>query len=98
MKAMDKLNLYVVGTIFKNWLPKEVIINKSSKEFKEMVRGGSKQYVYKYTNNNQTRVKYGLVRGMDRDIVYCISSNKNNHEMGYCYRRSNKGIKLISCP
>jgi hypothetical protein len=37
LKAMDKMNLYVTGTVMKNCLPKEVIIPKSTKEFKAIM-------------------------------------------------------------
>jgi hypothetical protein len=56
--------------MMKNRLPKELIINKSTKEYKEMERGGFLQHFYQYKNENQTTTKYGLVCWKDQDGVY----------------------------
>jgi Transposase IS4 len=51
LKALNKMNLYVTGTLMRNRLPKEVIINKSSKEYKEMGRGRFCQHLYQHKNH-----------------------------------------------
>jgi Transposase IS4 len=82
----------------KNRLPKEVIITKSSKEYKEMGRGRFCQHLYQYKNHLDTTINYGLVCWKYRDVVYCISNAANTVDIGSCYRRSTEKIKLIERP
>jgi hypothetical protein len=40
----------------------------------------------------------GLVCWRDRNIVYCLSNDSNNHEFDECSRRGNSGIIQIPRP
>jgi hypothetical protein len=100
LKALDKMNLYVTGTVMKNRLPKEITINKTSKTFKEMqTRGDFKKNLYKYKTVYGIERNYGLVVWKDRDMVYGMSScTNNNFESDTCVRRSSNGLIRINRP
>jgi Transposase IS4 len=73
LKELDKMNLYVTGTVMRNRLPKEVTIAKASREFKIMERCDHKMLKYSYTAAKGNVKDYGLVCWKDRDIVYCLT-------------------------
>ena len=73
LKALDKMSLYVTGTVMKNRLPKDITITKKPKTFKQMKRGDFKKHTYKYKTDNGIEKQYGLVAWKDRHIVYGMS-------------------------
>jgi hypothetical protein len=98
MKEMDKLNLFVTGTVMANRIPKELKINKTSQEFKSMNRGDHKQHCYSYIDENKTQRHYGLVAWKDSNMVYLLTSNHDTNEVDQCYRRSNLGRIMVNRP
>ena len=98
LKALDEMDLYVTGTMMKNRIPKDLVITKSLKEFKQMSRGDFKRHTYNYTMNDGRQKTYGLVCWKDRDIVYCLTNRTNTNEEGCCYQRSAAGIVCIQRP
>jgi hypothetical protein len=67
LKALDKMGLYVTGTVMKNRLPKELTIFKTTKMFKQMTRGDFKSHVYKYMTTDGEE-KNGCMEGQR----YCL--------------------------
>ena len=98
LKELDKMNLYVTGTCMKNRLPKELVITKSTREFKDMNRGDYKMHKYTYEMDNGSIKNYGLVAWKDRDIVYCLTNVTPTVGTGSCYRRSTGGRILLERP
>jgi hypothetical protein len=98
VKSMDKMGLYVTGTMMKNRIPKELTIAKSTRQFKDMARGDFKKHVFEYKDNTGNTKKYGLVCWKDRDIVYCLTNEWPTDEVGVCYRRSASGVICIERP
>ena len=98
LKELDKMNLFVTGTVMKNRISKDMVINKSSKQFKEMQRGDFKRHLYGYDNEEEQRITYGLVCWKDKDIVYCMSNTTSTEGVGECKRRSANGIITIKRP
>ena len=84
---MDKMQLYVTGTVMSNRIPAPLRIKKNSKEFKSMNRGDFKNHVYKYNMEDGTEKNYGLVEWKDSDTVYCLSSAHNNISTETCKRK-----------
>jgi hypothetical protein len=95
---MDKLGSYVTGTCMRNRLPKEVILPKKSKAYKEMDRGDYKTNTYKYKDSNGTERKYGLVCWQDRDMVYCLTNSIGTEATGVAYRRVSGGGICLQRP
>ena len=98
LKQMDRMKLFVTGTCMKNRLPKELIVAKSSREFKQIDRGQHMRHKYTYVKEDGTITNYGLVCWKDRDMVYCLSSCCPTDEVGECHRRSTEGIIKIQRP
>jgi Transposase IS4 len=98
LKEMDKLGLYVTGTCMRNRLPKEVILPKKSKEYKDMQRGDFKTNVYKYKDSEGNEKVYGLVCWKDRDMVYCLTNSIGTEATGVAYRRVTGGRICIQRP
>lgn len=101
MKAMDKMDLYVTGTVMANRVPKECRIAKGSKEFRNMARGAFQKHVFLYTDEQGRERKYGLVCWKDRNIVYGLTSEDNTVDNGTCHRRCKRergGIIKITRP
>jgi hypothetical protein len=61
MKALDKMSIYVTGTVMNNRLPKELTIAKATRVFKEMNRGEFKQHKFTYIMDDGTIKSCGLV-------------------------------------
>ena len=98
LKALDKMGLYVTGTVMRNRLPKELQIFKTTKMFKQMNRGDFESHLYKYQTDNGEVKNYGMVAWKDRDIVYAMSSAANNYKMDECTRRSANGLIKLKRP
>jgi len=63
-----------------------------------MKRGDLKVARVKYVVNGERRGEAGLACWKDRNMVYCLSNDTNNHEMDECSRRGEGGIIRISRP
>ena len=98
LKAMDKMQLYVTGTVMSNRIPAPLRIKKNSKEFKSMNRGDFKNHVYKYNMEDGTEKNYGLVAWKDSDTVYCLSSAHNNISTETCKRKGQGTILTLTRP
>ena len=98
LKELDKMKLYAVGTCMKNQLPKEVVINKRSNEFRAMQRGDYKYHLYEYKKENNVLWNYGLVCWKDWDIVYALTNCEDTTKKGSCFRRSAHGRICIERP
>ena len=83
LKELDKMKLYVTGTCMKNRIPKELVITKSSRAFKEMPRGTHVSHKYTYLMDDGELKEYGLVCWKDRDMVYCLSNCSSTEQSGY---------------
>ena len=77
MKELHDIDIYVTGTLMKNWIPRELTIAKSTKLFRDMNRGDVRQHLYQYQSRGKT-YKAGLVCWKDCDIVYCISNETDS--------------------
>ena len=98
IKALEKMNLYVTGTVMSNRIPVNVRITKRSSEFKDMERGDHKMHTYEYEKDDGAKSKCGLVCWKDKDIVYCLTNAINTEPTGHCFRRSQTGKICISRP
>jgi hypothetical protein len=52
VKELEKMSLYVTGTIMANRLPAHLRISKRSREFREMDRGDFKKHLFQYTKED----------------------------------------------
>jgi hypothetical protein len=98
VKELEKMNLYVTGTVMSNRIPADVRITKRSREFQAMERGDHKMHVYEYKKDDGEKSKVGLVCWKDKDIVYCLTNATNTEPTGHCFRRSQSGKICISRP
>jgi Transposase IS4/Exonuclease len=98
MKELDKMNLYVVGTVMRNRIPNELTIAKNSPTFKSMGRGDCTTHTYTYKDDNNTVRKYGLVCWKDRDMVYCLTNSFSTDNYDTCRRRSTSGLLRLHRP
>jgi Transposase IS4 len=98
MQELDKMNLYVVGTVMRNRIPNEQTIAKNSPIFKSMGRGDSTTHCYTYKDDNNTVRKYGLVCWKDRDMVYCLTNSIATDNYDTCRRRSTGGLLQLHRP
>jgi Transposase IS4 len=98
MKELDKLQLYVVGTVMRNRIPNELTIAKNSNTFKSMSRGDCTNHTYTYKDDNNNVRTYGLVCWKDRDMVYCLSNNFGTDIFDSCRRRSSTGLLRLNRP
>jgi hypothetical protein len=98
MKELEKMDLYVTGTVMSNRIPEGLRISKRSREFKDMERGDHKHHVYEYNNHKGESSKMGLLCWKDKDIVYCLTNATNTEPRGHCFRRSHTGRICISRP
>jgi hypothetical protein len=99
LKSLAERNLYITGTVLQNRIPKEIRIAKTSAEYKGMTRGDSLKCKVSFTKEDgKTKAEAGLVCWRDRQIVYCLSNDTNNHEVDECTRRGNGGIIRIERP
>jgi DNA polymerase III epsilon subunit-like protein len=98
IEELEKMNLYVTGTVMGNRIPEQLRITKRSKEFREMERGDHKMHLYEYETVRGEKSKMGLVCWKDKDIVYCLTNATNTAPTGHCYRRSQTGRICISRP
>lgn len=97
MRELKAMDLYLTGTLMKNRIPKEMVIARSSKQFREMKRGDFKRHLYQYRIGRQTN-KAGLVCWKDRDVVYCISNETDTGTVDMCTRRTRDGLIKIDRP
>lgn len=98
LKSMEERGLFVTGTVLQNRIPAGIRILKSSRTFKDMNRGDVKLATVKYTVGGQRTGEAGLVCWRDRNIVYCLSNDMNNHEMDECTRRGDGGLVRFPRP
>ena len=82
----------------KNRIPKELVIAKSTKAFKQMSRGDYRAHKYTYVMESGIEKEYGLVAWKDRDVVYCLTNVCSTINKGICYRRSSNGIVCLERP
>jgi hypothetical protein len=98
LKELDKMNLFVTGTVMRNCIPKELTIAKTSNDFRSMTRGDHKRHRFTYQMADGTVKQYGFVCWKDRDIVYGLTNECNTLDVGSCYRRSITGIIQLERP
>ena len=98
MKELDKVSLFITGTVMKNRIPKEFVIAKTSKQFKSMKRGDYTYHKYSYVDENKKNIQYGLVAWKDRNMVYMLTNNWATTKEGSCRRRSANGIITLNRP
>jgi hypothetical protein len=58
-ELLEKMSMYVTGTILANQVPAHLKISKRSREFREMDRGYFKKHSYQYTKRWKC-IKYGF--------------------------------------
>ena len=58
-KELDKMDLFVTGTVMKNRIPNDLTIAKSSRQFKTMARGDFNRHVYTYQYSNTKKTYHG---------------------------------------
>lgn len=98
MKELDKIDLFVTGTVMKNRIPNELTLAKSSREFKAMARGDFKYHKYTYLDQAGNPKDYGLVAWKDRNMVYMLTNNWSTTEEDTCRRRSAGGLLVLRRP
>ena len=59
MKELDKMDLFVTGTVMKSRIPNDLTIAKSSRQFKTMARGDFNRHVYTYQYSNTKKTYHG---------------------------------------
>ena len=87
LKELHDMDIYTTGTLMKNRIPKELTIPKSTKQFKEMIRGDMIHHLYQYRSKGKM-CRAGLVCWKDCDIVYCISNETGTVDGDKCTQRS----------
>jgi DNA polymerase III epsilon subunit-like protein len=98
LKELEKIDLYVTGTVMSNRIPDRLRITKRCNEFKEMQRGDHKMHVLEYKTHRQKDSKMGLVCWKDKDIVYCLTNATSTAPTGHCFHRSQSGRICMSRP
>jgi len=98
IKELEKMNLYVTGTVMSNRIPEQLRITKCSSEFKEMQRGDHRMHLYEYDIDHGEKSKMGLICWKDNDIVYCLTNATNTAPTGHCFCHSQTGRICISRP
>ena len=98
LKELEKMDLYITGTVMKNRVPQNLRIAKTSQTFKTMSRGDFKKHRLKFKTSDGEDQFAGLVCWRDRDIVYCLSNDTGNIESDTCHRRSKDGLIVIQRP
>jgi len=74
IKVLERMNLYVTGTVMSNSIPVQLRIAKTSRQFKDMERGDHKYHVYEYKGHNGEDSKCGLICWKDKG--YCVLFDK----------------------
>lgn len=98
MNALDEMKLYVTGTVMKNRIPKELVMKRASRQYKDMGRGECNIHTYEYKTPDDERITYGLVCWKDRDLVYALTNNCDTTKREKCYRRTSLGRICIDRP
>jgi len=98
VKELEKMQLYISGTLMSNRIPEQFRISKRSREFKEMERGDHKMHVCEYKTDHGKKSKMGLICWKDKDIVYCLTNASDTSPTSHCYRRSATGRVCIARP
>lgn len=94
VKALDKMNLYVTGTVMRNRLPRALVVAKNSAEYKAMERGDSRTHKMSYMAEDGTRKECGLVMWKDGQPVYCLTSCDDTRPVDLAERQT-RGIQRI---
>ena len=87
IKELHEMQLFVMGTVLSNRIPKNITIAKSSKQIKEMERGDAVKHVFHYKDKGGHDQKAGLVCWKDQNIVYSMMNDMTTLTMDECMRR-----------
>jgi DNA polymerase III epsilon subunit-like protein len=98
LKSLADQNLFVTGTMLANRILADIRIAKTSREFRNMKRGDAVKSKFVFYKTDGTRSECGLVGWKDRNMVYCLSNDTNNHMFDECCRRGDGGIIRIPRP
>lgn len=98
LKSLEEKKLYITGTMLANRIPQAIRIAKTSPAFTQMSRGDAIKCKVRYISKEGKTEEAGLVCWRDRNMVYCLSNDSNNHEFDECSRRGNSGIIRIPRP
>jgi Transposase IS4 len=81
-----------------NRIPPAVRIAKTSQAFKQMQRGDARKCRVSFRTPGGEESQAGLVCWRDRNMVYCLSNDSNNHQFDECTRRGLGGLIKIARP
>lgn len=97
LQSLSARDLYVTGTMNANRIPTGLRLAKSSRDYKAMKRGDMVKFKFTYKVGELER-QAGMVGWKDRNMVYCLSNDSNNHEMDECTRRGANGLLKLPRP
>eukprot|EP00007_Cunea_sp_BSH-02190019_P002906 CAMPEP_0174229214 /NCGR_PEP_ID=MMETSP0417-20130205/249_1 /TAXON_ID=242541 /ORGANISM="Mayorella sp, Strain BSH-02190019" /LENGTH=918 /DNA_ID=CAMNT_0015306737 /DNA_START=70 /DNA_END=2826 /DNA_ORIENTATION=- len=95
-QELRKRDLYMVGTIMANRIPKAVRLTNAAG--KQLGRGGFKQHLYRYHDDDGHDREIGLVAWMDRKPVHVLTSHHDTTSAGVCRRRTADGLREFRRP
>jgi len=98
LKSLEETKLYITGTMLANRIPQAIPIAKTSPAFRQMSRGDAIKCKVRYRSKEGKTEEAGLVCWRDRNMVYCLSNDSNNHEFDECSQWGNSGIIRIPRP
>ena len=96
IQTLEKMKLYVTGTVMANRLPKQVQL--TANEVRSMERGEYLHHLYNYKNESGEVKGIGLVQWKDSKMVYCLTNHHPTFGVGTCYRKTMSGNIRLDRP
>ena len=85
VKVLEKMDLYMTGTMMSNRIPEPFIITKCCRELKEIKREDHKIHVCEYKTDHGENSKTGLACWKDKVIVYCLTNATKTAPTEHCF-------------
>jgi hypothetical protein len=98
LKSLAEKDLYLTGTMLANRIPLGIRVPKTSRRFKQMQQGDAIKCRVRFRTRSGEEGQARLVCWRDRNMVYCLSNDSNNHDFDQCSRRGLGGIIRIPRP
>jgi hypothetical protein len=98
LKSLEEKDLYLTGTVLVNRIPLGIRVPKTSQQFKPMQQGDAIKCRVWFRTPSGEEGQAGLVCWQDRNMVYCLSNDSNNHNFDQCSGRGLGGMIRIPRP
>ena len=95
---LQKMGLYVTGTLMHNRIPSQFTIKKNSAAYKKLSRGDFNTHTFQYKDDNDERHIIGITCWKDRQMVYTLTTDCDTSKSDTCVRRSKEGLVTIERP